>query len=205
MDDLLRNSRSGRVEYMNMYRRRLDDLARNGQAPSTLYIGCCDSRVVAEGLLGAAPGEVFVVRTVANVIPPLGSSETSVAAAIEFAVQALKVRHMVVCGHTDCGGLAAVEKGVPQGDYRGLEQWIGYIREAKADIDGVDLNSPEGHRRLVERNVLRQLEHARTYPVVRNAEASGALMLHGWFFDLDERRVHVYEADEDRFVPEHMD
>lgn len=187
---------------MEEHRERLDDLAKNGQAPRALYIGCCDSRVVAEGILGAAPGDLFVVRTLANVVPPRESAETSVGAAIEFAVQVLQVRGLIVCGHTDCGGIKALETGVPEGDFGDLRQWIGHAEAARTALGEADFSTDDGHRALVEQNVLLQLEHARTYPVVADAEASGALTLHGWVFDLDTRRVTRYDAAQGRFVVE---
>jgi carbonic anhydrase len=179
-----------------------------GQAPDCLFIACSDSRVVPNAFASTDPGDLFVVRNVGNIVPPTGESGLSVAdlseaAAIEFALLALDVRDIVVCGHSECGAMhAMLDVPVPPGA-RNLDAWLAVGRSAlarfRANPDFAAGLAP--HNRLSQLNVLQQLSNLRTYPVVRERIDAGTLRLHGWWFDIAQARVHAYDADVGAFAP----
>lgn len=164
-------------------------LANEGQRPQVLWIGCSDSRVVPELLLGAAPGEIFVVRNVANIVPPHGCAEHDAGAAIEYAVQHLHVRHAIVCGHSECGGIAAARGHVDAEHDPHVAHWLEWARPACAQT--------VGYLEAIRANVLLQREHLRTYPCVRQAESEGRLTLHAWLYDLQTGEITVYDEASD--------
>ena len=153
-----------------------------GQNPGFLYIGCCDSRVPAEEVTGARPGELFVHRNIANVVHP---SDPNAMAVIDFAVTQLKVRHIVVCGHYLCGGVKASMKKRKGG---ALDSWLDKIRDV-ASLHLVELNAisdeKQRYHRLVEINVEAQCRNVANLPVVRDSiQATGFPKVNGWVFDL---------------------
>lgn len=152
------------------------------QSPGFLYIGCCDSRVPAEEVTGARPGELFVHRNIANLVHP---SDPNAMAVINFAVSQLKVRHIVVCGHYLCGGVrASMEPSVGGA----LDSWLDRIRDIaglhREELHGISEEEKRYHR-LVEINVEAQCRNVADLPVVRDSlQSSGFPMVHGWVFDL---------------------
>lgn len=153
-----------------------------GQNPGFLYIGCSDSRVPAEEVTGARPGELFVHRNIANVVHP---SDPNAMAVIDFAVTQLKVRHIVVCGHYLCGGVKA---SMEEGKGGVLDSWLDRIREAASlNLEELSVISDEEQRyhRLVEINVKEQCRNVANLPVVRDRyRATGYPKVNGWVFDI---------------------
>jgi carbonic anhydrase len=152
------------------------------QSPRYLWIGCADSRVPANQIVGLAPGELFVHRNVANVVPPDDPNALSV---LQYAVEVLGVEHVIVCGHYGCGGvLAAFDAGAKPP----LESWIDHLRlvreSHRAELDALPDREAQW-RRLCELNVAAQVEAVRSTGIVRGAWASGRpLVVHGWIYDL---------------------
>ena len=156
-------------------------LAR-GQNPEFLYLGCSDSRVPAEEVTGARPGELFVHRNIANLVHP---SDPSAMAVVNFAVSQLKVRHIVVCGHYLCGGVEA-SMDAPSGSP--LDPWLNRIREVarehEEELNGISEDEQRYHR-LVEINVLAQCRSVADLPVVSESyQETGTPRVHGWVFDI---------------------
>ena len=193
MIDRLRRFESAFPRFEDTWRR----LVADGQHPTTLFIGCSDSRLVPYLLMGCGPGELFLVRNVGNLIPPYDDSAShGTGAAIEFAVLNLKVRHIVVCGHSHCGAIRALYEP-PPAEARHLNGWLTHARGA---ILPVTL-SPEALRRVEQRNVALQLEHLMTYPMVRREVEAGTLSLHGWHYVLEDGRVLVLDLASGAFEP----
>ena len=180
-------------------RQRWNQLAQ-GQAPKVMVIGCADSRVDPAAIFDCAPGELFVVRNVANLVPPFerGGGRHGVSAAIEFAVLGLKVEHVVVLGHGACGGVTAALHGhdlAPRADSF-LTSWIELLEPARARVlaaGGDDLQ-----RALEQEGVRQSLANLRTFPFVCEAEAAGRLALHGAHFGIADGVLEL--ADEHGFV-----
>lgn len=201
MTRLLAQSAQIRQEFFEQQAELLDRLAREGQSPYGLFIGCSDARISPFRLLGANPGDLFILRNVANIIPPYEQREMGVTAVLEFAIRRLQVPHLIIMGHTDCGGIKGLDAQSEADPTSALSQWIEFARPAQQEVDaGEVLDELERHRAVVEQNVILQLQHVQTYPFVREALAANRLELHGWVYYLRRRLVSAYEPDQKKFV-----
>jgi carbonic anhydrase len=185
-------------------RRRMADLAERGQSPEVMVVGCCDSRVSPEVIFDASPGELFVVRNVANLVPPYetGGDYHGTSAALEFAVQALKVKHIVVLGHARCGGVRAFADAdaVPlsPGDFIG--KWVNLIAPAAERIGPKD-GSPDYLARLELATIENSLRNLMTFPCVRILVERGRLHLHGAYFGVATGKLLVRDPATGEFRP----
>lgn len=184
----------------DMYRR----LVRDGQQPKALIIACADSRVAPEHITQTGPGELFVCRNAGNIVPPASDVVGGVSSAIEYAVVALGVRDIVVCGHSDCGAM----KGLMNRDLlKRMPSVAAWLRHAEAAERIVCEAYPEGmdaqarHHALALENVVVQLANLRTHPSVAAALAKGSLRLHGWFFEIETGALLAYDGASGRFRP----
>jgi carbonic anhydrase len=184
---------------------RFQNLA-DGQSPDTLFISCSDSRVVPSLLLSSEPGDLFIMRNVGNLMPPstregVSTGDLSEASAIEYAVMVLKVDNIVICGHSGCGAMKAVLSGAPLTESPNLEQWLKHAELAADRLKNegpLDSRLPD-YDQLSQVNVLVQLEHLQTYPIVREKIAAGELRLGGWWFDIGNGDMSAYNPDSRRF------
>jgi carbonic anhydrase len=179
---------------------RYRDLAERGQAPQTMIIGCCDSRVSPEVIFDAGPGELFVVRNVANLVPPYSPDDTyhGVSAAVEYAVTVLRVQHIVVLGHARCGGIRAFADNAPGGDFIG--RWISLLAPAAATLRSRTQAQGSYHTRLEQASVQTSLDNLRRFPFVRLRCEAGKLALHGAYFDVASGELATLDAQTGRFA-----
>jgi len=181
----------------------------HGQDPELLLFTCSDSRVVPHLITSEEPGEVFVVRSVGNIVAPAGADGKSVgdvseASAIEYALEVLDIRDIAVCGHSNCGAMGAVLKG--RHSYTdaapNLVDWLAHAEPSRTWLTRPELTCdaalPEADR-LSQANVLQQLTHVASFPSVKRR--FGEVRLHGLWFDIPHAMVHLYEPDKRRFVP----
>jgi len=168
-------------------------LAEEGQDPKVLWIGCSDSRVVPELITGAEPGELFDVRNIANVVPAADDHACATGAAIEYAVIHLGVSHVVVCGHTECGGIKALESPSSADDQPNITAWLERARPARDRVLEAGVAESEQYLETIKTNVLMQCVNLRTYPCVVAAEEAGRLSVHGWLYDLHTGHVRAYD------------
>lgn len=167
-----------------------------GQTPDAMMIACADSRVAPNVFASTNPGDLFVVRNVGNLVPPCDGKQGALGAygtgaALEFALTELKVRDLIVCGHSECGAMQAAASGKKLTQVPHLDGWLSYARpslERMRSVQGLGAGL-EPHNRLSQINVLQQLEHLRSYALVRELESAGQLRLHGWWFDIAQCRV----------------
>jgi carbonic anhydrase len=201
VEELLAGHRRFRAEYAAEEREFLERLAAEGQRPSALFIGCSDSRVIPELLTDAAPGELFVVRNVANLVPGRDDPDRSIRAAIAYAVEQLGVREVVVCGHDGCGGIEAAFGGLPGIEPSSeLAAWLARLLPAVVRARAVDPDPRVQLRRAVEQNVLDGIANLMTFPSIAPAVGAGRVRLHGWVYGLHDAALRVYDAARDRFV-----
>lgn len=182
--------------------RHLYEQLADGQAPETLYIGCSDSRVVPNELMQALPGELFICRTAGNLVPPYGEAG-GVGATVEFAVEILKVRHIVVCGHSDCGAMKALMTPEKVNGLKAVAAWIRHADRVTAvanELHG-DLDDRHYLTRLIEENVIAQIDHLVTYPCVAAKLRSGNLFVHGMVFDIPKGEFRLLDRSTLRFLP----
>ena len=177
-----------------------------GQSPKVLFITCAVSRVDPNLVTQSRPGELFIVRNVGNIIPPYGSikDKNSVAAAIEFAVLGLKVKDIIVCGHSNCGAMEALYRdGEKMQSMPHLRDWLQMADSVKELVlrHYTESNNEIRQRVTEEENVLLQLHNIQTYPFVRQALDEGVLHLHGWYYNIATGIIYSYHSSEDVFKP----
>jgi carbonic anhydrase len=184
-------------------RRNQFHLLAETQAPEWLFITCSDSRVLPDLFLGTGPGDLFITRNAGNVVPITGYDVDGVTATIEYAVEVLKVKEAILCGHSDCGAMKAAL------DRKGLEnlpkasRWLHHVEAAfshrqplnPADGDSAELAS------LIRGNVVAQLLNLRSQPSVARAVGEGRLTVHGWYYDILTGRIEQYDDEMRRFLP----
>ena len=174
-----------------------------GQRPDVLFVACSDSRVAVNVFASTDPGDMFVVRNVGNLIPPCDEAGVSLgdeseASAIEYAMMRLEVGHIIVCGHSDCGAIKALMGGRTLLAPPNLREWL---RHGEPALKAAKKHGREQDANLVsQQNVLAQLDHIRTYPSVRDRIASGAVQLHGLWFDIRAADVYYFEPDKSAFI-----
>jgi carbonic anhydrase len=198
---------SGIHQFQQQIREDRPDLLKrisSGQEPLALFITCSDSRVVPHLMTQADPGDLFVLQTAGNIIPPYGAVTGGEAATIEYAVSALKVRDVIVCGHSLCGAMTAL---IEPDQVKGLSAVEAVLRHAESTRRIMTENYQhitDAAARLtatVQENVLVQLENLRTHPSVAAALARGALRLHGWVYKMQTTEVFAYDASLQQFLP----
>jgi carbonic anhydrase len=184
---------------------RYRELSESGQAPQVMIIACCDSRCSPEMIFDARPGELFVARNISGLVPPYtpDGAQRAVSASLEFAVQALKVKHIVVLGHAQCGGIRAfAEEAAPlsPGDFIG--HWMALIEPAAKAIGARgDLPLEDYLARLEQASVIQTLNNLMTFPCVRILVERGKLALHGAYFGVATGQLSVWDAASRKFGP----
>ncbi len=184
---------------------RYSELGKVDQKPKALIIACCDSRADPAMIFSADPGELFVVRNVANLIPPYQPDEHlhGTSAAIEFGIEGLDIHDIVVMGHARCGGIKALyENGegiAPEGEF--VSNWMSLAQNVAEEVRRTHghLKPAELVRMMEMRAVVASLEQLRTFPFVREREADGRLRLHGWFYGIATGVLSIYDPKTDRF------
>ncbi|MDR6234248.1 carbonic anhydrase [Pseudomonas oryzihabitans] len=176
----------------------------NAQSPKAMFITCADSRIVPELITQSSPGDLFVTRNVGNVVPPYGQMNGGVSTAIEYAVVALGVKHIIICGHSDCGAMKAVLNPDPLEKMPTVKAWLRHAEVARTVVEDHS-HCDCGHGGtlgfLTEENVVAQLVHLRTHPSVASRLASGQLQIHGWVYSIETSEIKAYDAQQERFLP----
>ncbi|MEW5687000.1 MAG: carbonic anhydrase [Pseudomonadota bacterium] len=165
-------------------------------------ISCADSRVVPELIMQAEPGDLFVTRNAGNIVPPFSQANGGVSSAVEYAVVALGVRDIVVCGHSDCGAMKAFSNPAALEKMPNVAAWLRHAHAAHCVVCEAypDLPANESTRAIALENVVVQINHLRTHPSVAAAIARGDLSLHGWFFDIETGSILALDGETGRFT-----
>ncbi|TWI95854.1 carbonic anhydrase [Mucilaginibacter frigoritolerans] len=197
--ELFANNRKWIAEKLHLDMHYFSKLSA-GQSPQYLIVGCSDSRAPLELITGAQPGEIFSQRNIANQVIP---SDTNLMAVLQYSVEVLKVKHIVICGHYGCGGVKAALNGGTNGS---LDQWLSHVRDVyrihKVEIDGIT-DSEMQHRRLVELNVEEQIFQLKATSIVQRALQSGqTLNFYGWVYDLTDGMLHDMQIKDIAKIPE---
>jgi carbonic anhydrase len=161
-----------------------------GQSPDCLFVACSDSRVAANVFASTDPGDLFVIRNVGNIVPKHPNSGSTVAG-LEYALNVLKVRHVIICGHSDCGAIRALSQNIALMPEGALRNWLRHSE---------DITSPktEDLDSLSQKNVAQQIANLLTHPTVKERVAAGTLSLHGIWFDI--RKADVYYLENENFI-----
>lgn len=183
-------------------REYLESLA-GGQKPEALFIGCSDSRVSPEIMTQTLPGQLFVVRNAGNLVPPYGGARGGVGASIEYAVAALHVPHIIICGHSDCGVMKATLAPEHATTMPAVLDWL-QMTEATRRTLAENFPDLQGQERLdtaVEHNVLMQVQNLQTHPAVASALLAGRVQIHAWTYRVESGSVLAFDTQNRQFVP----
>jgi carbonic anhydrase len=170
-------------------------LAESGQSPKVLWIGCSDSRVIPEQITGAEVGELFIMRNIANIVPPKTAGSDASGAVIEYAVRHLKVPHIVICGHTECGGIKALEGVVDSKMEPHIARWIEWARPARRQVEEARVPESDRYLETIKANVLLQQENLHSHDCVQEGMRSGSLATHAWLYDLRDGSLLAYDRE----------
>ncbi len=201
MEQILRGLARFQNEIFATQRERYEALATS-QQPDTLFIGCSDSRVMPNDILQAQAGELFICRNAGNIVPAYSDNLGGVSATVEYAVQVLKVANIVVCGHSDCGAMKAVIHPEKVQHLRAVRQWIQHAERVSAvarEIHG-HVEGKEFLDRVIEENVLAQLDNLMTHPYVAAKVRVGQLSLYGMVFHINTGTFTVLDKAQQKFV-----
>jgi carbonic anhydrase len=174
------------------------------QRPHALFITCADSRLDPESITQSRTGDIFVTRNIGNLVPAYGEMMGGVSAVVEYAVTGLKVQHVVICGHSDCGAMKALVRPESLTDMPAVRNWMNNAAAAMSVAKSMakkDERPSEFVKRLTEENVLLQLQHLRTHPSVAGAMARGELTISGWVYDIGKGEVRISEDGGRLFQP----
>ncbi|SFR99119.1 carbonic anhydrase [Granulicella pectinivorans] len=208
MEDILSQLKAGirrfRTEVYPEQAEKFQTAATTPQTPHALIITCADSRIDAESITSSGVGDVFITRNIGNLVPPYGEMLGGVSAVIEYAVSALKVKHIAICGHTDCGAMKALLNPAGMESMPTVKTWM---RNAAAALSVADsLTTPEDThesrlKKLTYENVLLQMQHLRTHPSVAGAMAREELTISGWVYNIGTGEVRITEDGSRNFYP----
>ena len=189
-DDLLAGTSSYKFRVYDLERQRFEKLGV-GQSPKVTFLTCSDSRIDPCALTGTQVGDLFVIRNAGNIVPEANGAQSRELASLEFAIQALKTEHIVVCGHSDCGamkGLMAPEKCAHLSH---VSAWVSQAGGALIALEGVGDDPQRRLNQVIAANVQLQLENLRKLDFVREAEEAGTLQLHGWVYNIGAGEIEV--------------
>ena len=173
----------------------------NKQEPETLFITCSDSRIDPNLITQTSPGELFICRNAGNIVPPHSLNTGGITASIEFGVMVLGVKHIVICGHTDCGAMKGAMHPENLTSLPHVSNWLAHATAAKARVEAKCGEINDGHLpELTQENVVMQIKHLETHPSVASKLATNDLMIHGWVYDIPNGEVSCYDRDQDKFV-----
>jgi carbonic anhydrase len=197
---LLEGNEIFKKSYFKKHEKELMELAEHGQNPKALFIGCADSRVIPNLITQTAPGELFVLRNVGNFVAPYNPDEDyhSTAAGIEYAVTALEVSEIIICGHTHCGAIASLYSEIDEKPFIHTKKWLTLGSKAKSlSLLALGKSAPRQELlRLTEKlSVISQIEHLLTYPYVKKRLDEGSLYVHGWIYDMESGDIEYYDPD----------
>ncbi len=184
-----------------------EELATYGQNPDTMVISCSDSRVDPETIFSAMPGELFIVRNVANLVPPYetGGKYHGVSTAVEFAVMNLRIQNLIVMGHSGCGGIKAAldQSAAIQTEAQFISRWMSMLDEARLSVLASHQNKPQAVKQeaLEKEGIKQAIKNMRTFPFVRDQEERGRLSLHGAHFDIRTGTLTVLNHSRGMFYP----
>lgn len=183
---------------------RLYASMKNGQPAKTLMIACCDSRVDPAILTGCNPGDLFIVRNVANLVPPCGDDGHyhGTSAALEFAVNSLNVENIIIMGHANCGGINALWEGDGGESSQFIQPWVSIAQRAKDKVK-LECNNLSPEKQLIaceQEAILVSLENLLSFSFIKERVELGVLSIHGWYFDIKGGDILTYEPQQNRFI-----
>jgi carbonic anhydrase len=190
--------------YFKQHEAELLDLVENGQHPKALFIGCADSRVVPNLITQSAPGDLFVLRNVGNFVAPFKPDEEyhATASGIEYAVSALEVKAIIICGHTHCGAINSLYQEIDDPNLIHTKKWLELGAKAKSlalMVSDADVKKEQLLRITEKLSLISQIEHLLTYPAVKKKVDAGEIHIHAWMYDIEDGSIEYYDPDDSQF------
>jgi len=192
--------------YFKPHEKELLDLARLGQQPKALFIGCSDSRVIPDLIIQSSPGDLFVIRNVGNFVPPYKPDEDyhATASGIEYAINVLNVSEVIICGHSHCGACKSLYYPIEDPNLVHIKKWLDLGEKAKTIALlslGHDAEEQELLRLTERMSIITQIDNLLTYPFVRERLEQERLFVHGWYYDIETGNIDYYDPEQYRFLP----
>ena len=184
-------------------KKELFEQLSKGQAPDVLFITCADSRITPSLITQTEPGDLLVCRNAGNIVPTYSSPTGGMSATVEFAAAAVKVDHIVICGHSDCGAMKGAMNIDGLDEMPHLQEWLGHAIPAlnQVDAENTGLDDKTRLEALMRQNVILQLENLKTHPSVATRLAKGDIELHGWIYDIGSGGIQAYDEATQQFTP----
>ena len=206
MDEILEKLKDGVRQFRSEVHAENEETylkaASEPQKPHTLVIACADSRVDVEAITSSGPGKIFVTRNIGNMVPSYGEFVGSVTAVIEYAVTGLRVGHVVVCGHSDCGAMKSLLSPAAMDGLPNVKRWLTNGEAAMRVAETIPVENDEDRLRvLTEQNVLMQLAHLKTHPAIAGAIARRQLTVSGWVYEIGTGEIRIAEDGSTEFLP----
>jgi carbonic anhydrase len=175
----------------------------HSQSPQVLFLACSDSRIAPDLIVGGGPGDLFVVRNAGNIVPAYGEAVGGISASVEYAVAVLKVRAIVICGHSDCGAMKGLKNPGELSQLPAVARWLRHAEAARCIVEETYAGLDDEARvdALVHENVLAQMVNLQTHPSVARAMRAGNLKIYGWVYEIERGEITAYDAKRGRFVP----
>lgn len=201
--NLIRGNQLFKKYHLIDYQDDLTHLIKNGQKPEVLFICCCDSRITPDLMLGAKPGDLFVLRNIGNFVPPysLEKGFHGITSAIEYAISILQVPNIIVCAHSHCGAIESLYKDIPNtSEFQNIKMWLKLGEKAKADTIKQTFSTKEELYKKTEKNsLINQVDNLLTYPIIQEKVKEGSLKLHAWYYELKDASISYYHKEENIF------
>ena len=207
IDNLIDGNKQFQELHFAKYKKHVDETIKNGQKPEIMFVGCSDSRVTPDLMLNTKPGDMFILRNVGNFVPPFKNDEDyhGSAAAIEYAVSVLNVKHIIICGHSHCGACKSLYQDIPSDiDKLHIKTWLKLGEKAK-DIalkNCGSFSSDESKYRATEKASIQfQLSNLLTYPEVKKRLTEGTIEIHGWYYKIEDGSLDYFDRVSNSFKP----
>ena len=195
----LEKMKKGNVVFIDKFKeskKLYHDLVENGQHPKVLWVGCSDSRVVPEFTVNANAGDLFVIRNIANIIPPKNADESCTSSVLEYAVNHLKVEHIIICGHTGCGGINALIDGTPKESK--IHDWLEYASPAKETAKSSGTNSLE--LETITENIFLQVKNLLTFDYIEKKHKRNEIKIHKWLYDMHSGKISFFDESKNDWL-----
>ncbi len=202
--NLIRGNKLFRKYHFVDFEEELQESIKSGQKPDVLFIGCCDSRITPDLMMGSKPGDLFMLRNIGNFVPPFCSNGDfhGTASAIEYAVSVLKVKNIIVCGHSYCGACQSLHSDIPDSvDFINIKKWLQLGEKAKEiTLQKTYKTKDELYRATEKNSLICQLENLRTYPAINEKIKKSEIKIHAWYYNLNNGFIEYYNQQTELFV-----